>query len=142
MKKIVCVMLFIILMLTSICFGEVPDLSGLSRDELLEVISLAEAQLEVLEGENAAGWLPRGRYFIGTDIRSGKYRFTSTNTIGFGPSVTIYKVAQDGFSMDETIWEAIVSKGETVVFTLPENTCLSVSNCEGVLEEYKSVFAP
>ncbi|MBQ1215214.1 MAG: hypothetical protein IIX88_02660 [Firmicutes bacterium] len=81
MKKAILIVVMLIFVVSSAC-AEIPDISGLSSDELLSLIHEAEKILfseRLTEGVK----VPPGVYVVGEDIPAGTYRIEITDGTGF-----------------------------------------------------------
>ena len=72
MKKLFCLMLAIILF-PVVSLADLPDISGLSSDELIELTRQISFKLFGEKLTNGVE-VPSGEYIIGTDIPAGTYR--------------------------------------------------------------------
>ena len=73
MKKLLTIILAMALILPAISLAELPDISGLTDDELLEL----DRQIQLrLFGDRISGGVEinPGQYIVGEDIPSGSYR--------------------------------------------------------------------
>ena len=91
MKRFFC-FLFVLVLLPVVSLADLPDLSGLSRDELLELSYLVQNML--FEQSLPDGVLvPAGDYIVGADIPAGEFRADVVSDVG--GYVQIYKSKDD-----------------------------------------------
>lgn len=82
MKRLLTIVLALVMILPATSLADVPDLSGLSAEELLETIRAAQLLLFSSELVNGIT-VPQGEYIIGEDIPAGTYRIEITGTGGY-----------------------------------------------------------
>ena len=73
MKKLITILLILSLALPALALADLPDISCLSVDELLELNHQIQLRLfseKLIEGVD----VPEGQYIVGEDIPSGTYR--------------------------------------------------------------------
>ena len=91
MKRFLCVLL-VLALLPVVSFADLPDLSGLSRDELFELSHLIQSML--FDSSLVDGVLiPPGDYIVGVDIPAGTYRASVLSD--FGGVCAVYPSASD-----------------------------------------------
>lgn len=82
MKKLITVILILALLLPAAALAEIPDISGLSSDELIELSH--EIQLMLFSEKLVQGiTVEQGKYIVGEDIPAGTYRIEITGTGGY-----------------------------------------------------------
>jgi len=80
MKKLFC-MLLVFVFLPVFSSADLPDLSGLSKDELYELSNLVQSML--FDSSLVDGVLiPAGEYIVGVDIPAGTYRADTVSDVG------------------------------------------------------------
>ena len=82
MKKLITVILILALLLPAAALADLPDISGLSSDELLELnhqIQMLLFSEKLVQGIT----VEQGKYIIGEDIPAGTYRIEITGIGGF-----------------------------------------------------------
>lgn len=80
MKRILC-LLFVLFLLPVVSFADLPDLTGLSRDELVELSEMIQAIL--FDQSLSDGILiPAGEYIVGVDLPAGTYRADAVSDVG------------------------------------------------------------
>lgn len=80
MKKLLCVLL-VFSFLFSVSFADIPDVSNLSKEELLELNAVINNLL--FEKSLPDGVLvPSGSYIVGVDIPAGDYRADTVSDVG------------------------------------------------------------
>ncbi len=73
MKKLITIILILAMLLRAAALADLPDISGLSNDELLELRE--KIQLQLFSSKLVDGiTVPPGEYIIGEDIPEGSYR--------------------------------------------------------------------
>ena len=91
MKRFFCLILVLVL-LPIIALADLPDLSGLSYDELLQLSYRIQNML--FEQALPDGILiPAGDYIVGVDIPAGEFRADAVSDVG--GAVQVYKSKQD-----------------------------------------------
>lgn len=78
MKKLITVVLILALLMTSAALADVPDISGLTKEELVELnqqIGLKLFSEKLINGVH----IPIGVYTVGEDIPAGSYRVKLEN---------------------------------------------------------------
>jgi len=73
MRKLITLILILAMFLPAIALADLPDISGLSTDELIELNHLIQMKL-FSEKLNDGIRIPQGTYIIGEDIPAGSYR--------------------------------------------------------------------
>ena len=82
MKKLITMLLIMAMILPACALADLPDISGLSSDELLELNHQIQNALfsdRITEGVK----VPPGTYIIGEDIPAGTYRIEITGGTGY-----------------------------------------------------------
>lgn len=82
MKKLLTLILALALILPAVALAEVPDISGLTVDELIELNHLIQQRLFSEKLINGVS-VPPGSYVIGEDIPAGTYRVEITGGTGY-----------------------------------------------------------
>jgi hypothetical protein len=134
MKKVIALITALILIVGSAA-AEIPDLSGLSEDELFEVIHEAQAILfasNLVEGVR----VPQGTYTVGIDIPAGTYRIEITDGNGY------YEVYDkpDGRLLHAGITGSGYDITEIGKITLEGGYVLSLINSSFVFYPYVGIF--
>ena len=78
MKRLITIILILAMILPAAALADLPDISGLSYDELIEVSRKIQMQLfssQLVNGVN----VPPGEYTVGEDIPEGSYRVGIVN---------------------------------------------------------------
>ena len=73
MKKLITLLLIAVLLLPAAALADLPDISGLTHNELIELNHRIQMRLfseKLMNGVN----IPVGRYTVGEDIPAGSYR--------------------------------------------------------------------
>ncbi len=128
MKKIICVLLAMFLLLAStVCFAETVNLGELDNDELIALLNSVQQELMVRNIQKTAS-LPTGKYVAGVDIPAGSYVLTCvTDDDHYG---FVY-VSAPSDNLDEEYPSVVydfVSSGveEQIRFTIEEGGILSL----------------
>ena len=80
MKRFFC-FLFVLVLLPLVSFADLPDLSSLSRDELIELSHRIQSIL--FDSSLVDGVLiPAGEYIVGVDLPAGVYRADVVSDVG------------------------------------------------------------
>ena len=116
MKRFVC-FLFVLVLLPVASFAELPDLSGLSNDELLQLSYLVQNML--FENLLPDGVLvPAGEYIVGADIPAGEFRADVVSDVGGVVHVYPSKEAMEKSSSSYTTEIYLGDMWGTLVFRL------------------------
>ena len=92
MKKLFAVILIFSLILPAASFAEIPDISSLTDDELLQLDWQIQAIL--FDHQLDEGVLvPAGVYIVGADIPAGEYKADTVSDVG--GMVKVYKTVSD-----------------------------------------------
>jgi len=90
-KKIICLFLALLLF-PVVSLADLPDISGLTRDELIELSHLISNAL--FDQSLPYGVLmPAGDYIIGVDIPAGDYRADTVSDVG--GSISVYRSKEE-----------------------------------------------
>ena len=82
MKRLITILLILALAVPAISLADLPDISGLTNEELVELNKNIQSILfsrQLVDGVT----VPPGRYIIGEDIPAGTYRIEITGGTGF-----------------------------------------------------------
>jgi len=81
MKKLLAVILAIAMLLPAAALADLPDISGLTAEELIELSR--QIQLRLFSEQLVNGVeVPPGKYYVGEDIPAGNYRIEITGGTG------------------------------------------------------------
>lgn len=100
MKKLITIILALALLLPAASLADLPDISGLTVDELLELNHQIQLRLfseKLIDGVD----VPAGDYIVGEDVPAGTYRMK----VGFpssGGYLTIYESQERKISVVES----------------------------------------
>ena len=100
MRKLITLLLIAALLLPAAALADLPDISGLSVEELLELNHQIQLRLfseKLIDGVD----VPAGEYVVGEDIPAGTYRLK----VGFpssGGYLTVYKSKERKVSVTES----------------------------------------
>ena len=124
-RRFLCCLL-VCLLLVPAALADVPDISGLTNDEIVELLDRVNAEV-VSRGINKTAKLPQGTYSCSQDLPAGKYIFTCLATGDDWGNMFVYN--ENGKQAE---WEVVVApkKGEdpqTVYITLKEGYTLKCS---------------
>jgi len=100
MKKLLTVILILALAVPAIALADLPDISNLTKDELLELNHQIQLRLFSEQLVNGVD-VPAGDYIVGEDIPEGIYRLE----IGYpksGGYLTIYKSTENKIAISES----------------------------------------
>lgn len=134
MKKLIIFILCVAL-LPAAALADLPDLSNLSTDELLEVIR--SAQLLLFSSELVNGiTVPQGEYIIGEDIPAGTYRIEIT---GIGGYFDLYE-SKDGSKIATGLTGSTYDVTGIGKLVLEEGNVLMYRNSTFIFYPYTGVF--
>lgn len=119
-RSLICLGMILALLLTS-AFAESIDLSGMSNDEIVALLTKVNNEI-VSRGINKTATLPQGSYIGGKDLPAGKYIYTC---LAKGDDWGNLTVKTEGGSGKLIIWEVVSAPDEgespeTVFITLNE----------------------
>ena len=82
MKKLLSLILVVVLVLPAAACADLPDISSLTDQELLDLCKMIGVKLF---GEKLADGIivPPGEYIVGEDIPAGNYKITISGGMGF-----------------------------------------------------------
>ena len=138
MKKLFVILLITVMLLPVVSLADLPDISGLSEEELLELNH--QIQLRLFSEKLVDGvTVPPGIYSIGVDIPAGTYRmeFPQATDIAIG-LVMEYdntKKVNCSYQIGEAVGVTSVGKME-----LHEGMTLEIDNCTAVFYPYAGLF--
>lgn len=135
MKKLLTIILILALVLPSAALADLPDLSGMSSDELLNLIHYAQALLFSTELENGIT-VPQGDYIIGEDIPAGTYRIEIT---GIGGFFDLYE-SKDGRKLATGLTGSTYNVTDIGKLVLEDGNVLSYRNSTFIFFPYTGVF--
>lgn len=136
----VAALVILLLMCFSVSFAEEIDFSNMSLDQLFELKISINQEIAKRYGE---GWeeLVPGEYFIGKEIKSGRYEVLGIKTYGNYTNICFRVI--DPNNREKYVYSNSPSIGESFVCVLEEGTILKIF--DGVLlirEAPKSKYAP
>ena len=119
-RSLICLGMILALLLTS-AFAESIDLSGMSNDEIVALLTKVNNEI-VSRGINKTATLPQGSYIGGKDLPVGKYIYTC---LAKGDDWGNLTVKTEGGAGKLVIWEVVSAPDEgespeTVFITLNE----------------------
>ena len=88
MKKLITITLILALLLPALALAEIPDISGLTKEELLHLDWAIQDMLFERTLEDGV-LLPAGMYVVGADMPPGDFRADTVSDVG--GVVTVYK---------------------------------------------------
>lgn len=119
-RRFLCCLL-VCLLLVSAALADAPDISGLSNDEIVELLGKVNEEL-VSRGINKTAKLPQGAYIGGKDLPAGKYIFTCLATGDDWGNVTVYS---EGGKGKQLLWEVMAAPEKGVD---PETCFITLNN--------------
>ena len=125
MKKIISLILAIIMM-SSFAFAEIPDISGLTTEELLELNHQIQLRL-FSEKLNDGVDVLAGQYTVGTDIPAGSYRLIVVYP-GSGGMLYVYDSADSSMYSDSSFLGEYWGVVEIGKITLEDGNIVDISN--------------
>ena len=139
MKKLITVILILALLLPAAACAEVPDISGLSYEELLALNAAVQQAIFANAASVDGVKVPIGEYIIGEDIPAGTYRleFPGPEDTSFG---YIYIYGPDESETDSYL----TGKGYGVEaigkIVLEEGMKISIGIVAAVFRTYTGLF--
>lgn len=105
MKKLLTIILILALLLPAAALADLPDISGLTKEELLQLDWQIQEQLFEYQLDDGV-LVPAGVYVVGADIPAGEYKADIVSDVG--GCVRVYKTISDyekgGFSYQSEIY--------------------------------------
>ena len=119
-RRFLCCLLACLLLIPA-ALADVPDISALTNDEIVELLEKVNAEI-VSRGITKTAKLPQGTYIGGQDIPAGKYIFTCMAVGDDWGNVTVYTEGGQG---KQVLWEVMSApkegeEPETCFITLNE----------------------
>ena len=99
MKKLITLLLILALALPGLALADLPDISGLTTEELLRLDWAIQDILFERTLEDGV-LLPAGEYVVGADMPAGDFRADAVSDVG--GAVTVYKNVDDYKNGDYT----------------------------------------
>ena len=117
----VCLLLTCVLLISA-AVADTVDLSGMSDDEIVELLNQVNTEI-VSRGINKTATLPQGSYIAGRDLPVGRYIYTCLATGKNWGNVTVYS---DGGKGNQILWNVVSAPDEgedpaTIFITLNED---------------------
>ena len=81
MKKLLAIILILVVLLPAAAFADIPDISELTNDELLQLDWQIQAILYEHQLEDGV-LVPAGVYIVGIDIPAGEYKADTVSDVG------------------------------------------------------------
>ena len=134
MKRILASLLVAFLLIGT-ASASVPDLSGLTADELLDTIRAAQSLLFSEQLVNGVR-VPQGTYIIGEDIPAGTYRIEITDGTGF---YDLYD-KPDGRLLQTGLTGSLYDVTEIGKITLEDGNALKFVNSTFIFYPYTGIF--
>lgn len=138
MKKLIA-MILAALLIPAASIASVPDISGLTRDELLELnrqIQLTLFSQQLVDGVT----VPSGTYIVGEDIPSGTYRIGYTGTYEYDFCSFMAINADDENFLSYMTILGYSGTPEIGKITLPEGTEVTIENGSVTFYAYSGLF--
>lgn len=104
MKKLLCVLLIVLIVIAPVCIAESRDIEGMSTEELVSLLEDAKNELAQRdEDDRYVGAIYSGTYVAGIDIPVGSYDIVSARNTDNSMVVGYYRVFvyQGGENYDE-----------------------------------------
>ena len=134
MKRILAALLVAFLLIGT-ASASVPDLSGMTADELLDTIRAAQALLFSEQLVNGVR-VPQGTYIVGEDIPAGTYRIEITDGTGF---YDLYD-KPDGRLLQTGLTGSLYDVTEIGKITLEDGNALKFVNSTFIFYPYTGIF--
>ena len=134
MKRILAALL-VAFFLIGTASASVPDLSGMTTDELLDTIRAAQSLIFSEQLVNGVR-VPQGTYIIGEDIPAGTYRIEITDGTGF---YDLYD-KPDGRLLQTGLTGSLYDVTEIGKITLEEGNALKFVNSTFIFYPYTGIF--
>ena len=135
MKKLLIAALILALILPAAALADLPDISGLTRDELIELDRSIQALLFSEELANGIK-VDQGKYIIGEDIPAGTYRIEIT---GIGGYYDLYD-KQGGKKISSGLTGSTYNVTDIGKLVLEEGNYLVFVNSSFIFFPYTGVF--
>ena len=135
MKKLIAVLLILALIMPAAALAEIPDISGLSHDELVKLdrsIHLMLFSEQLINGIT----VEQGKYIVGEDIPAGTYRIEIT---GIGGYYDLYD-KPDGRMLSTGLTGSTYKVSAIGKITLEEGNYLCFYNSTFIFYPYTGVF--
>jgi hypothetical protein len=135
MKKLITLLLIAALLLPAAALADLPDISGLTVEELIELNH--QIQLRLFSEQLVNGVkVPPGTYIIGEDIPAGTYRVEITGGTGF------YDLNQKagGYLIASGLTGSLYDVTEIGKMVLEDGNELKLYNSTFVLYPYTGLF--
>ena len=100
MKKLITMLLILALAMPAAALADIPDISGLTEAELIELnrqIQLCLFSEKLVNGVD----VPAGEYTVGIDLPAGTYRMEVVFP-GSGGHMTVFKSEEEKMAIDES----------------------------------------
>ena len=119
-RRFLCCLL-VCLLLIPVALAAKPDLSSMTDDEIVELLTEVNEAI-VKRGIAKTAKLPEGAYIAGVDIPAGKYIFTVLATGDDWGNVTVYS---EGGKGKQKLWNVVAApengaEPDTIFITLEE----------------------
>lgn len=137
MKRILSLVLAVLMIFGTVAVAELPDISGLSPDELEEL------KKQVIELTKKT--LPNGEYVVGTDIKAGtyvfhqesEYKITDFEDEDLYEDITeasfyVYKLTDEG--KYKCIYTDYITPGKSLAIEIHDGEKLSVNDFTGYVD--------
>ena len=134
MKKLLIVILILAIAMPAAALAVIPDISGLSYDELAELdrqIHLAMFSERLLGGVK----IPVGNYTIGVDIPAGVYRIEVSADVGL---LAIYSA--EGKAVGSYVIGSVYYINEIGKITFEDGQVIELTYCNVMLYPYEGLF--
>lgn len=134
MKKLITLLLIAALLLPAAALADLPDISGLTHNELIELNHRIQMRLfseKLINGVN----IPIGRYTVGEDIPAGSYRVAISAENGL-----IAISSPEGKSVCSYLVGSTFNVAEIGKITIEEGQIFDLTYCSVTLYPYSGLF--
>jgi hypothetical protein len=135
MKKLIALILILAILVPAASLADLPDISGLTEDELLELNRKIQFRLFSEQLVNGIK-VPPGTYIIGEDIPAGTYRIEITGGTGY------YDLNQEngGLLISSGLTGKAYDITEIGKMTFSDGNALKLVNSTFILYPYTGLF--
>lgn len=135
MKRLFCIILIMIMFIPASVLADLPDVTELSNEELIELNQLIQDQLfsrQLIDGVT----VPQGTYTVGTDIPAGTYRIEIT---GIGGYYDLYE-SDGGKTLETGLTGSTYDVFAIGKFELKDGNVLKIRNSTFIFFPYTGIF--
>jgi len=138
MKKLIAFILILTLAVPAAALADLPDISGLSEEELIELNHQIQMRLfneKLINGVD----VPAGEYTVGTDLPEGTYRMVIVFPSA-GGHMSVFKSEEQKSAIDESFLGEYWGVTEIGKITLVDGNILRISGNTLRLFAYTGLF--